>query len=70
MPSNTIASTNAVKVGDDDVATEEAKVEETQMMEVDDLGQRMELMEGKHCCRTRKGAGLRKKRVVLLVGAR
>lgn len=69
MPSNTIASTDAVIVGDDAVASEEAKVEEIQMMEVDDLGQIVELMEGKHGCRARKGAGLREKRVVLLVGA-
>lgn len=44
-------------------------MEETQMMEVDDLDQRVELREGKHGCRARMGAGLRGKMVVLLVGA-
>jgi hypothetical protein len=44
-------------------------VEETEMMEVDDLGQRVEMMEGKHGCRAREGAGVMEKRVVLLVVA-
>ena len=68
MPVDTVAATNMVMVGDDEMASGEAWVEETQMVEVGDLDQRVELKEGKHDCKTEMmEAGEREK---MLVGAR